>query len=81
MVNYLRCDIYLGDGQHGLHVVLLDVEPVPEPGGPGEVGCVGLVQGLVLDVPHQQPALPPLRVTLVNSVEPVEQLVGSDKFN
>ena len=77
--KYLHCDIYLGDGQHGLHVVLLDVEPVPQPGGPGEVASVGLVQGLVLDVPHQQPALPHLRLTLVDGVQPVEQLVWPEQ--
>ena len=55
---------HLGYWQHNLHIVLLDVEPVSEPGALGVVGEIDVllqlvrVEVLVLDVPHQQTALP-----------------------
>ena len=83
----LKISLYLGYWQHNLDVILIDIQPVSNPGVLGDVGRVDvllqqvLVKVLVLDMPDQQTPLIQLRLRFINSIQPVEQLVGSDKLN
>ena len=87
IISVLKISSYLGYWQHNLDVILVDVQPVSDPGVLGDVGRVDvllqqvLVQVLVLDMPDQEAPLIQLRLGFINSIQPVEQLVGSDKLN
>ena len=77
---------YLGNRKNRLNVILLDVEPMPEPGILGMVArtttgssqivleLVGL-NVLVLDVPYQLASFPQLGLVAVYHIEPVENFM------
>ena len=76
-----KCNLYLGNGKHCLHVIFLHIQPVSQSGVFRIVTCRYVLfqlirfHMLVFNVPDQFPSLPQLWLVTINNIQPVENFM------